>query len=190
MTDSLRDKLIAAEPQTQALRAEHERKVRAMMEKTLSVPNRIGFLFGTLASVGGAAGAAIILLRVWRHLPLAAIGGLAAGAILSLVAAALAARILVRGRLDRDRDTNALAGVIWAFTVILVVSFTLTGGMDNIRGVGMTVMGVVFLIGAAVVLLRTVIERSELHTREKLLELELRLAEISERLQTKGDRRD
>ena len=43
-----------------------------------------------------------------------------------------------------------------------------------------TILGLVFLIGASVLLLRTVIEQSELRTREKLLELQYDMAEFKE----------
>ena len=46
----------------------------------------------------------------------------------------------------------------------------------------MIAVGLLFLVGAGVMLLRTTVERSELHTREKLLEMELRLTRIAEEI--------
>jgi hypothetical protein len=47
-------------------------------------------------------------------------------------------------------------------------------------GVRLTVFGIVLLIGASVLLLRTVIEQAELRTRERLLELQYNMAELRE----------
>ncbi len=51
---------------------------------------------------------------------------------------------------------------------------------DRLTGILMIVQGMAFLIGAAVYWLTYRIEQSELTTREMLLRLELRIAELCE----------
>ncbi len=51
---------------------------------------------------------------------------------------------------------------------------------NSIVGLRMIICGLVFLVVGAVFLIRHVIEQSELKTREKLLEIEYRLAELAE----------
>ena len=181
MNTQLRDKLLEAEPEDAALRAEYERRLAAMIEMPLTWYRKAGLVFGALACVATAVITGVVIFGV-RHLPPAAVGGLAAGGALALVGAIIAGRILARGTYRRDRDSAAQAGLIWMFAVVLITSFMLTGGIDSIRGVGLTVIGIVFVIFAGVLLLRTVIEQSELRTREKLLELELRLTRITDEL--------
>ena len=152
-----------------------------MIEKPLNLYNRIGFAFGAAAAVaGGIAGEVLAVKR--RHTSPAAVAGLAIGGVLSLIGAVLAGRVLIRGKLDRQRDPIAYAGIIWCFCVVIVTAFMLAGGIDSVRGIGLTIFGLVFLLGGAVLLLRTVIEQSELRTRQKLLEIELRLAQIADGL--------
>lgn len=181
MSESLRDKLIAAEPEDPVLRGEYERRVQAMLEMPLNVPRKIGFSFAVIASAGTAILAGVLAVKMRSGPPLL-VGELVIGGVLAAVAAILAGRVLARGTLHRDRDTNAMAGLIWAFVVVMSTGFLLLFGIDTIRGVGMIGVGLLFLVGAGVMLLRTTIERSELHTREKLLEMELRIARISEEL--------
>lgn len=82
-------------------------------------------------------------------------------------------------------DSAAQAGLIWVFIVLLVTIFMVAGGISSIQGVGLTVDGIVFLIGTGLMLLRSVIERSELRTREKLLEVQYESALIRESLPNK-----
>jgi hypothetical protein len=107
---------------------------------------------------------------------------MAIGVVFGLAGLGLLGRILLRGTYRHDRDSTQQAGLIWVFVVLLVTIFMVAGGLGSIQGVGLIVCGIVFLIGAGVMLLRTVVEQSELRTREKLLELELRLAKINEDL--------
>ena len=54
---------------------------------------------------------------------------------------------------------------------------------ENVVGLRMILSGLVFLVMGAVFLIRHVVEQSELKTREKLLEIEYRLAELADRIQ-------
>jgi uncharacterized membrane protein len=67
----------------------------------------------------------------------------------------------------------------WGLPVILVTLF-MVSAPDTIIGLRMIVAGLVFLVMGLAFLLRHVIEQSELKTREKLLEIEYRLAELVE----------
>jgi hypothetical protein len=52
---------------------------------------------------------------------------------------------------------------------------------DRLKGVMMIAYGLTFLIGAGVFMITYRIQQAELATREKLLELELRIAELREK---------
>lgn len=181
MSHPLRDKLIAAEPEDSGLRQEYERRLAMLLETHITWYRRTGLIVGTIVCLATAVIAGIMAVQL-RHHSLNASIGIAIAGVLALLGAGITARILFRGTYRRDRDSTAQAGIIWAFIVVMVTTFMLIGGIDSIRGVGLTVVGVVFLIGAGVLLLRTVIEQSELRTREKLLEMELRLTRISDEL--------
>ena len=181
MSPLLRDQLLAAEAENPAFRDEYERRLQAMIEKPLNLYNRIGFTFGALAALAGGVADEVLAIKL-RHASPAAVAGLAIAGALSLAGAFLASRVLIRGKLDRQRDPIVQAGVIWCFCVVLVTAFMVGGGIDSIHGVGLTLFGLVFWLGGAVLLLRTVIEQSELRTQQKLLEVELRLAQIADAL--------
>ena len=53
---------------------------------------------------------------------------------------------------------------------------------ENTVGLRMILSSLVFLLMGAVFLIRHVVEQSELKTREKLLEIEYRLAELADRI--------
>ncbi len=164
----------------------YRKELQKMLEKKLTGARRwvyifwaalgTGFtlLFGTLAIIAG-------------ELPLLARFGFAVGAVFGLVWACLAGSIVKRGVFDLKAHPKAMAGLSWGLVVIMVTLFMLIGGglPDAIKGVQMVVNGLVFLIMAAMFMVLSRINEAELKTREKLLEIELRLAEIAEKMSEK-----
>ena len=108
--------------------------------------------------------------------------GLAVGTLFGLAWAAVAARICWRGALELKLDTRRIAVMVWMFTILMMVFFLMAGMSveDRLLGLMMIANGLAFLIGAGVYWLTYRIEQSELNTREKLLQLDLKLAEWCE----------
>lgn len=181
MNSEFRDKLIGAEAEDPDLRAEYERRLKAMLETPLTSSRRFGSIFALCACAGTVVLCATIAFR-YRTGPPSVLAAMGLGIVFGLAGIVLLGRMLARGSFRRDRDASQQAGLIWVFVSFMVTIFMLAGGIASIQGIGLTVVGIVFLIFAGVMLLRTVVEQSELRTHEKLLELELRLAKISEEL--------
>ena len=68
---------------------------------------------------------------------------------------------------------------------MFLVTMFLVWAPDNITGLRMILSGLVFLVAGAVFLLQNTIAQAELKSREKLLEIEYRLAELTEALKTR-----
>jgi hypothetical protein len=185
---TFRDKLLALEIANPTFKEEYERQVKAMVEQRLTGAKKcqiiallvlslcLGDFFGTLAVIAPED------FPLWGRL------GFGIGALFSLAFVIMYVRILWKGSLNLKKDNMELAwtswgGVVIAGTLALVVSPRLP---DRIVAVWLLVYLLFFLVMAGVFLLRAFIERSELNTREKLLEIQCRLAELSERID--GDR--
>ncbi len=108
--------------------------------------------------------------------------GLAVGTLFGLAWAAVAARICWRGSLELRIDARRLAVMVWVFTVLTMIFFLIAGmsAEDRLLGLMLIANGMAFLIGAGVYWITYRIEQAELNTREKLLQLEMRLAELQE----------
>jgi len=179
MDSEFKDKLMNADAAESPARLEYERKLAAMLESPLNGSRKAGLVFGTIVGIGTAVLCAVLMIR-FRHAPAILPAGLAIGAIFGIAVAIVAGRILLRGTYRHRGDTVTQANVIWVFTVMLTTMLMLMEGLYSKTSVRLTVFGIVFLIGAAVMLLRTVIEQSELRTREKLLEMQYEMAELKE----------
>lgn len=116
------------------------------------------------------------------ELPPAARIALATGTLFGVAWCVVAGRMAWRGATDLKVDTQRIASMVWVFTVLMMVFFLFVGMSleDRLLGLMMIANGLAFLIGAAVIWLTHRIERSELATRERLLQIELRLAEMAE----------
>ena len=114
--------------------------------------------------------------------------GFAVGSLFGFAWTALSASILRKGSFDRRRHATAMTGLTWGFVIALITLLMLLGGQirDRVLGISMVLNGTVFLIIGAVFLIAHRIEQAELKTREKLLEVEYRLAGIEEELKKKG----
>ncbi len=119
-----------------------------------------------------------------EEVPLPARMGPAAGVLFCVGFAILSLRIFWRGSMDLKFDTSMIIGMVWAFVVLTVVMFSIMSllAADRITGLWMMMFGLVLMVVGTVFLLRHVIAQSELRTREKLLEIEYRLAELAETL--------
>ena len=190
MTDrrhEMRDGLLESEPLTTAYQQSYEKAVRDMLEKRLTPAKRWLYVGVTALCVGQA------ILFGWqaltaRELPPLARLGLLAGTVFAGVFAVLVARIVQRGVLHLKTDEPAMAGMGWACVVVMVILFMLIAGRmpDTTRGVLMVANGLVFLVMAATGLVLSRVGQAELRTREKLLEIEYRLAEMGERMGKEG----
>jgi hypothetical protein len=116
-------------------------------------------------------------------LPTPARVALGTGVLFGLAWAAVAGRVALRGTLDLQSDARRIASMVWVFTTLMMVLFLMVGMTieDRLLGLMMIANGLAFLIGAAVYWLSHRIEQVELNTRERLLQLELRMAEWTEK---------
>ena len=130
-----------------------------------------------------SAGVCAALAVTEPTLPVLARIGLATGTFFGLAWAVVGARIALRGTIDLKVDNRRIAAMVWTFTTLMMVFFLVVGmsSKDRLLGLMMIGNGLAFLIGAAVYWLTHRIEEAELNTLERLLQLELRLAEFCER---------
>ena len=172
-----RERLLAQEHEDPALRADYERRLNAMLEVPLSTPRRTS----AIVVLVGAAGMAVLLaalLVTESAAPWQTRSAFAVGTVFAAAWAAYALRLLRRGTYHRKLDSTTAANMAWTFTIITAVTFALlTRDKDPF-----VIFCFLFLLPAAVILLRTATEQSEIRTHERLLELEYKLARISESL--------
>jgi cation transport ATPase len=174
------DHLLALEPEEPALRAEYERRLNMMLEIPLSPVRRTG----TVVVMVAAAAMAVLFaaLLATESVPWKTRSAFVVGLLFAAAWVAYAVRILRRGKFHRRTDSTAAANMAWAFSVVTAVAFALlTPHKDPF-----VIFGFLFVLPAAVILLRTVTEQSELRTQERLLELEYKLARLTEMLEKKG----
>lgn len=182
------DRLLSAEQTTPAFRGKYDREIRKMLEKTLTPTQRFAFGFSTVLSIGMAVfftWAAIIgtgLPPVFR-----AMFGL--GVLVTLAWTIIGGKIVLSGKMHLKTHPNALTGMMWGFVLTVQIVILMWGGQhpESVKSVYMAIYGLTFLLMAALFMLNNRIEQSELNTKQKLLGIELRLAEIAESLPKKAE---
>lgn len=181
---SFRDRLIASDPRDPALKLKHEQELRAMLEQQLTGYRRIGFIFSLVLGTAFFLGFGAIAVVAPREFPVLARLGFVMGSVFGLAWAVLSYLILRRGTVNLRTDSNAMTGLTWGFTVIMITLFMLLQSQipDKLTGLTMVVNGLVFLLLAAVFMINNVVEQNHLKTREQLLRLEHHLADLSDRL--------
>ena len=176
-----REQLLALEPGTSALRADYERSLAAMLEVPLSRTRRISLAMVLVASVASAGLFAALLLTETVPGKTRIAFGVGVGFALAWIV--YCARILRRGTYRRKSDSTTAAGMVFGFTIVTAIGFALVMGR---RLDPFLMFGFLFVVPAAVILLRTVVEQSELRTHERILELEYRLARLADCLPPAG----
>jgi MFS family permease len=180
-TTRFSDRLISIEQLKPDSRQQLEKELHAMFIRELTIPRRISFAI--VAAVAACSAAVCGFLAVTEpELPTMARIGLGVGTLFGVAWSIVAVRICWRGALDVKVDSGRIAAMVWVFTVLMMVFFLIVGMSveDRSLGIMMIANGLAFLIVAGVCWLTHRIEQAELATRERLLQVELRLAELSE----------
>ncbi len=175
----LRERLLAFGSPSSDYKDQLQKELRSMLTQKLTGPRRV---FLSLIAVAAAASAFVCGYLAWTEsqLPPMARLGLGTGVLFGLGWVMAIASVLRRGEIDLRRDGRRIAQLAWGFTVLMVTFFLVIGMSlpDRLLGILMIVQSLVFLIGAAVYWLSYRIEAAELNVKEKLLEIELHLAEL------------
>ncbi len=179
MNDSFRERLLKTEQVTPALKERYDKEMQAMLEKPLTGVGRWITLISTVMGLGAAILGGTVAIIAPAPLPLTGWIGLAAVALFGIGFAILGLRMARRGSMNLITDTAAYAALAWILPVILV-TLLMVFAPDSTVGLRKIICGLVFLVIGATILIRHVVEKCELKTREKLLEIEYRLAELVE----------
>lgn len=182
---TFRDKLLDMEIPNPALKEKYEREVRAMVEKKLTGVTKLAHIGGLVMGLGFLIifGTAAIIAP--KEFPLWGRAIFALGAVFGFIIIAFEAWLLKKGTINLKTDDVAMAGLGWGFVVIVTTIVLVFSGKlpDPLIGIRMIVNLLVFEIAAGFMLNKAFLQRSELNMREKLLEIEHRLAEISEKIE-------
>ncbi|MGA2066705.1 MAG: hypothetical protein ABSG86_17140 [Thermoguttaceae bacterium] len=177
-----RQQLLDAEQVTPALKDRYHKELQAMLEEQLTGMRRWIWLAAAIMGLGFAVGFGTLAVVAPAEFPWWWRLVFAVGALFGIGFGLLGLKVFRRGALDLKRDSWAYSGTAWAIPV-LVVTVAMVSAPENVVGLRMILSGLVFLVMGAVFLIRHVVEQSELKTREKLLEIEYRLAELADRIQ-------
>lgn len=176
---AFRDRLLEVEPVTPALKERYEKEVQVMFQKKLTRVQGWAWLATSIGSLGLAIVFAVTAVLAPSGFPLFVQVSFVVGAFFGLAFAALGLSVYMRGSVNLKTEGAAVSGLAWGLPVVMLTLFMMFAPEDVV-GLRMITCGLVFLVMGAVFLLRHVVEQSELKTREKLLEIEYRLAEVQE----------
>jgi hypothetical protein len=184
--------LLACDKSPSRARQNYEKELRAMLENKLSAGGKREWLIGAIACGFGAALVAYTGVEAFRartsefHLPAFV------GAYVLLTAAALLGVVVVlaigvwRGGYQCATHRQVVAGIGTVYVgltgwIFMVVSRHAPELLRN----DLFVFGLVLVLYTATAWIRQRVGQAELKTREKLLEIELRVAGIAEALESK-----
>lgn len=182
-----RDRLVEMEQTTPSLKEKYQKETKAMFDKQLTRPMRLAWIGTGILGMGFVVLFGTTAIMAPKELPMLARSMFVAGAVFGLAWAALAAVIVKRGSFNLKSHGKALVGMTWCFLVLLTTLTLLLASQhpDRIVGVHMICAVLPFLIMGAVFMIQYRIQDAELKTREKLLEIELRMAKLAEKLENK-----
>ncbi len=183
--DSFRDRLLTMEQVTPSLKERYELEIQAMIEQKLTKIGRVIWLISTILGFAFAVLFGGLAVFLPAELPWQGRVGFAGGALFGIGWGMLGGRILRRGSLNLQTDGFAVAAISWVWPVFLLTLF-LVCAPNNLIGLRMIISGLAFLLMGAVFLIAGIIRQSELRSREKMLEIEYRVAELTESLRRDG----
>jgi len=183
--NNFHDRLLGAEKLNDAFKAKYEKELKTMIEKKLTTAGKLGYVGWAMLGIGFFVLFGTMAIIAPGEFPMWSRFGFIAGAIFGLAWTVLALTIIKKGTINLKLHPVVMAGMGWGFVVILTTLFLVFGSKfpDKIIGIQMVVNVLPFLIMAAVFLIIAKVGRMRLETREKLLEIEYRLAELAEKME-------
>jgi len=165
------------------LQERYESEVEAMIEKQLVGREKAGHILGLVLGLGFLIGFGNVAIFMSDGLPLFARASFILGSLFGGAFAAMEVVILRKGTINLKTDSMAAAGAVWGFVVIIMTIFLLNADKfpDPTR---MLAAMIIFEIMAGLQLLKAIVERSEVKTQEKLLEIEYQIAALAEKLES------
>ena len=184
---AFRDKLLDVEKPNANYKEKYEKEIKEMFEKKLTGLRKFGCIVGLAMGLGFAGLFGTLAVIAPQGFPLWGRSIWVLGAVFGLLIVVVEGWILKKGTVNLKDDEMAMAGLSWSFVVIVAtIVLVFSGGLpDPLTGIRMLVSLLFFLVMAALFMIRAFVQRSELNTREKLIEIELRLAELAEKIENK-----
>lgn len=168
--------LLDAESTDSSLRAEYERKRNAMFETKPSAAQKVMFM--VLCPLILIAIGLVGSLLFNDPMPRRAMIPLMLGLVFSLVWVGFFVQILRRGTIRRRIDPPLAAWMAFAFALLMCITLAAVG----VRPDMVLLISILFLIPAGLNVIRVQIDQAEMRTQERMIELQYRLAVLSERI--------
>ena len=183
---TFRDELVDMEKADTSYKEKYEKEIKEMFEKKLTHLKRWEYIIGLGMGLGFFVLFGTLAIIVPKEFPLWARSIWIFGAVFGLAFAALSVWVLKKGTINLKTDELSSAWLGWGFVVIVATIVLVYSGdlPEPIIGVRMLAGILIYEVAAGVLLLKAIVRRSELNTREKLLEIEYRLAELAEKVET------
>ena len=181
---SIRDRLLDMEKRTPELEKQFKKEVNKMFEKKLTISEKIGWSLSTLMGVFFVIIFSYAAL-VSQELPWLVRAGFIEGAVFGAAWAVLSIWILKKGSLNWLRDENMAYGLSFGFILLLMINMFFLGNQleDKILAIQMMLnTAVFFMIFGIPALFNMRINRTEASLREQLLKIELKMAEMAEKI--------
>ncbi|MEA2734190.1 MAG: hypothetical protein QOE14_641 [Humisphaera sp.] len=185
--ENFADQLIAAQGVEPTLRQRYEQEMKAMLEQPLTKTRKITFTLSAILCT-----IMMVLLTIAavssHRAPIGVRIGLGLGAVYAAGWLIMVIRIIRRGALNLRSDSQMMSAWPWVFTVTLVTLILFMTGQraDSVRSVWMLLFGLTFLLMASMFLIQHWITEARMKVEERLLEVQLRVAELAEQFSKRG----
>lgn len=186
---SIRDRLLGMEKRTAQLEERFEKEKKKMLERKLTLSGKIVWLLTSLIGAYFAIHLSYLAI-IMQELPLLARIGFAGGALFGAAWVVLSIRTLKRGSFSLFRNENAIHGLVFGFSVLLLVILLLLGGQAEDKTTGIQLMlsgGIFFLAFGIPSILSMRINRIESSLKEQMLRIELQMAEFADKTKNREE---
>jgi hypothetical protein len=156
-----------------------------MTDKPLTAVQR--WSFGLAGVVSGASAGVFAAVALFAPVDFALYARIcfAVGALFAGAWAVIGIRVFERGLINLKTDSALYYAMAWILPIFMLTLFMICAP-DDLRGLRMIMSGIAFFIGGLAFLLRDVMDRLELRSREHLLKIERQLGEIEKLMKARS----
>jgi hypothetical protein len=181
--ENFADQLIAAQHVEPTLRQRYEQEITTMLEQPLTTTRKTSFILSAVLCTVMMVMLTIAALSSHRA-PIGVRIGVGLGAVYAAGWLVMTLRILRRGTFHVRGDSKLMSSWPWVFAVTLVTLILVMTARqnDSVKSVWLMLFGLTFVVIASMFVIQHWIADARLKVEERLLEVQLRVAELAEEM--------
>ena len=181
-SDAFREKLLNAEHIDPGRKIKHQEEIQTMIEQKISAPLKAGIIMIAVMNVGFAVMTASWAVIFTQWFPIVRFTSCMFAVFFAAVSF-YCVLVVKKGKINLMKQPVFFVSSFYLFSIVLMILLMIVYfHLETLEGIAILISGLFVVISSTAALIITIVRQSEIKTREKLMEIEYRIADFAEKI--------